>query len=119
MADDDLNYSNFSAGQIIFRRGDPPDFAYLVTSGSIEIIVETGGREEVIDTAGPGDVFGEMSLVENMPRSATARATEPTMCAAFSMDHVQERLGDGDVFTVGLLRLLIKRLRRATDRRAI
>ncbi len=118
MSDGDLNFSTFSAGQIIFRRGDPPDFAYLVTSGTIEIVVENGGREEVIDTAGPGDVFGEMSLVENLPRSASARATEATICAAFSMNEVQERLAGADVFTVGLLRLLIKRLRRSTDRRA-
>jgi CRP-like cAMP-binding protein len=118
MSDGNLNASTFSAGQIIFRRGDPPNYAYLVTSGAIEIVVENSGREEVIDTAGPGDVFGEMSLVENLPRSATARATEPTTCAAFSMNDVQGRLANADVFTVGLLRLLIKRLRRATDRRA-
>lgn len=92
MSDGELNYSTFRKGQVIFRRGDKPDFAYLVTSGAIEIVVESGGREEVIDTAGPGDVFGEMSLVENLPRSASARASEDTICAAFSMAHVQECL---------------------------
>ncbi|MSO64850.1 MAG: cyclic nucleotide-binding domain-containing protein [Alphaproteobacteria bacterium] len=114
MSDDELGYTTFAAGQIIFRRGDPPTYAYLVTTGG----VEHGGSEQVIDSAGPGDVFGEMSLVENLPRSATARATEDTVCATFSIGDVRKRLSEADVFTVGLLRLLIKRLRRATDRKA-
>jgi CRP-like cAMP-binding protein len=59
-------------------------------------------------------VFGEIALVFKNPRFATARAADDTICAVFSKDDINKRRAD--LFSVGLIRLLIKRLRETTGR---
>ncbi len=113
---DELEFSVFSEGTVVFRQNDAPDAAYLIKSGRVEIVVDRDGREHVIDAVGPGDVFGEMALVDDSPRSATARTVEDTICAVFSKDDINLKLASADLFTVGLIRLLIKRLRETTVR---
>jgi signal transduction histidine kinase len=67
----------FSAGQEIFREGAPGDGVYFVKSGLVEISAG-GGERHVFSRLGPGEVFGEMAVIEHRPRSATAAAAEPT-----------------------------------------
>ena len=114
--DDQLESSVFSQGTVIFSQGDAADSAYLIKSGSVEIVVDRDGTEHMVDKVGPGDVFGEMALVDDNPRSATARTADDTICAVFSKDHINTKLAGADLFTVGLIRLLIKRLRETTGR---
>ena len=61
-------FEPYAAGQIIFQGGDPGECMYCVKSGLVEIVA--GGR--VLETFEAGHVFGEMALVDNQPRSATA-----------------------------------------------
>jgi signal transduction histidine kinase len=67
----------FSAGQEIFHEGAPGDGVYFVKSGTVEI---SAGQTErrVFSRLGPGEIFGEMAIIEHRPRSATASAAEPT-----------------------------------------
>lgn len=67
------------AGEVLFRQGDPSDLVYVVRSGQIEILRETDSGEEHVVMIGPGDYFGELGPMLNLPRSATARATEATV----------------------------------------
>jgi len=64
----------FRANEIIFSEGDPPGALYIIQSGKVAI--STGGAEVRTHLAErkEGDVFGEMALVDNQPRSATATA---------------------------------------------
>lgn len=63
------------AGHAIFRDGDPGDSLYVVRSGTVEISVKTStGERLLLETAGPGDFFGELSLLDSGPRTATAEA---------------------------------------------
>ena len=73
------------AGEVLFRQGDPSDLVYVVRSGQIEILRETGSGEEHVVMIGPGDYFGELGPMLNLPRSATARATEPTVLSGSSV----------------------------------
>jgi CRP-like cAMP-binding protein len=114
--DDQLEFSVFSQGTVIFNQGDAAESAYLIKSGTVDIVVVRDGIENVVDQVGPGDVFGEMALVDNNPRSATARAADDTICAVFSKDDINQKLAGADLFSVGLIRLLIKRLRETTGR---
>ncbi len=114
--DDELEFSVFSDGTEIFRQGDAADAAYLIKSGRVKILVTRDGTDHAVDEVGPGDVFGEMALVDNNPRSATARAIDDTICAVFSKNEINLKLAGADLFTVGLIRLLIKRLRDTTSR---
>ena len=62
------------AGQIVFEEGDPPTSAYLVESGRIEILTVKDGVPMVLSVLGPGDLLGEMAVIDDAPRTATARA---------------------------------------------
>ena len=65
------------AGEYLFRQGDPGDEAYMVMSGEIEILVGAAGKERVLSVARRGDVIGEMALLSDEPRVASARVRTP------------------------------------------
>ncbi len=66
------------AGQRLFRQGQAGDAAFVVESGAVEIYTEGPGGEVVVATLGPGEVIGELSLLDGSPRSASARAQGDT-----------------------------------------
>ncbi len=71
---------NYKAGEIIFRQAYPSDVAYVIESGRVEIFKETEeGREEHVIFLGPGEMFGEYGVLDDAPRSASARAVEDTV----------------------------------------
>jgi uncharacterized membrane protein len=66
-------------GQIIFNAGELGDSMYIVWSGEVELFVkDTAGQKIVLTTAEPNDLFGELSMLDERPRSATAMALENT-----------------------------------------
>ena len=68
-----------NAGQIIFNAGELGDSLYIVRSGEVELFVkDTAGQKIVLTTAEPNDLFGELSMLDERPRSATAMALENT-----------------------------------------
>ena len=66
----------FSAGQTIIRQGEPGSRFYIVNTGQVEVIRQTGAEEKVLATLGPGKYFGEIALLEETLRTATVRAVE-------------------------------------------
>jgi uncharacterized membrane protein len=63
------------AGQTLFRAGDPGESLYLVRAGEVELSIDDNvGQKITLDTAGPGDFFGEIALLDSGPRTATAVA---------------------------------------------
>lgn len=64
----------YRAGDALFREGDPGDFACLILEGSFEVRRSVGGDSVVLGELGPGDLTGEMGVLENLPRSATVAA---------------------------------------------
>lgn len=67
-----------AAGQILFTQGEPSEHLYVVRSGRIRIVVTSPrGDELTLTVLGPGDSFGELSVIDGSPRSATAEALEP------------------------------------------
>src|SRR5437899_1747303 len=66
-------------GERIFAEGDVPDAMYLVAGGSVRIVREIEPVENVLGTIGAGEAFGEMGLLLDLPRNATAVADEPTV----------------------------------------
>lgn len=67
---------HFAAGQIIFRQDDVSDFAYIIRKGRVEISREEAGAVTPLAILKPGEMFGEYGLLDNAPRSATAKALE-------------------------------------------
>ena len=75
-----------ATGEYLFRQGDPSDLVYTVQSGQIEILRETAdGTDESITMIGVDGYFGELGPMLNLPRSASARATEPTVLSGASV----------------------------------
>jgi len=71
----------FEAGEIVFHEGDPGDRFYVVVRGQLDVIMTVPfGRERRLVTLNDGNYFGEIALLQEVPRTATVRARTPTMC---------------------------------------
>ncbi|MDX1437788.1 MAG: cyclic nucleotide-binding domain-containing protein, partial [Anaerolineales bacterium] len=73
-------------GELLFAEGDAGDRAYIIKSGELEIIKQSSGREVLLAVRRQGEVIGEMSLLEESPRSASVRARSKTILLAVSQD---------------------------------
>ena len=103
----------WDAGQEIVREGDSGVGMFIIRSGKVEIVQEHGGHPEKVRDLGPGDVFGEMALLDEFPRSATVRAVEPTTCLGITRWHFRGILESHPQIALKLLPVLTKRLRAA------
>jgi CRP-like cAMP-binding protein len=103
---------DFEAGQLIITQGTPGQAFYMILSGRVEIIRD--GRS--LGAYGPGDFFGEMSLLDNAPRSATIRALDPTRCMMLSSWDFKALIEKTPSIAVKLLEVLSRRLRVADER---
>ena len=66
----------YKKGEMIFKKDDPDDSLYLILDGAVRISIEIGGEKEVLTVLNRGFHFGEMALIDNVPRSATVEAVE-------------------------------------------
>jgi alkyl hydroperoxide reductase subunit AhpC/uncharacterized protein (DUF924 family)/CRP-like cAMP-binding protein len=105
----------FHAGDTIISEGEAGDTAFLITEGSVEVSVGKGAGAKSLGLLGPGDVFGEMSLIEPGPRSATVRAVGEVECFAADYDGFVGA-GAAPERAVELMRTLVRRLRRTNER---
>src|SRR4051794_30343970 len=68
----------FERGQVVFQRGDEADGLYVIISGEIRVVLEGAkGKEYILSVIGPGDVLGDLPLLDGMGRTATAIASTP------------------------------------------
>jgi CRP-like cAMP-binding protein len=100
----------FFAGQKIFNEGDSGDRAFLIQSGSVEIIK----NGVTLATLGPGELFGEMALIDDQPRMASAKAEADTSVVIISREAFREKLAKSDPFIRGLLNIFVRNIRRLT-----
>jgi len=88
-----MDVMKFKEGQVIIREGEAGDLFYVITEGRVEIIIrDADGSDVVLHEAGPGDFFGELSMLTSEPRSARVRATEPLTALALGRDDFFEFL---------------------------
>ena len=100
-----------AAGELIFSEGDAVDSAYLIEAGAVEIALVRDGIRQVLALLGPGEVFGEMGIIDNLPRSATATAAEDCRLVVVSAEQIQQVVARSDPFFAELMRKLVGRLR--------
>jgi len=100
-------------GDVLFNEGDPPDALYLVNRGRIAIAMSNpiDHRESVVALMEPGDLFGEMGMLDNGPRSAMARALEPSELIEVPFEPVREMFDADPRLLWNVARLLATRLR--------
>jgi EAL domain-containing protein (putative c-di-GMP-specific phosphodiesterase class I) len=100
-----------ASGELLFREGDPGHEAYLIESGAMEMFLERPEGARVLASLGPDDLFGEMALVGDQARSASARATAPTTLTAITHDMLADHLERASPLLRHLLRVTIARCR--------
>lgn len=116
MVDEPAPTLEFDSGETIFASGDPAYWAYLITEGTVEIVVERNGNSTVIDTLDVGEIFGEMALFDSAPRSATAVAKAKTKCLLVSKPVLEDQLEKASLLMRAMSGLLVKRLRKTTQK---
>ncbi len=105
-----------SRGDVLFAEGDPGDRLYVVTSGKVKLgRTSADGRENLLAVLGPGEMFGELSLFDPGPRTATATAITDTVLIALGHDDLQPWLTGRPEVAGQLLRALAQRLRRTNE----
>lgn len=100
---------HFEEGDDIFREGEPGDSLYLVIEGRVRI--HRGGNEVAL--LGARQVFGEMALLDADARSASSTAVSVLTCLRISSDDFNEILAEKGEISIGIIRVLSRRLRLA------
>lgn len=105
----------FMAGAPIVEIGEPGDCLYIVLDGTVQVVypVETGEFE--LARLGPGDFFGEMALLNDRPRSATVRATQPVRALALDKADFREIILESPRLALSLLQAMSQRIRSADE----
>jgi diguanylate cyclase len=101
------------AGSVLFKQGDSPTSAFLLESGSIEVTTEQGKLSRRLGVLGPGDLLGEMAVLDDSPRTATARALSDCVLMPIDRKQFAERLDSADPVVRALLLSQISRYRSA------
>ena len=105
----------FDGGQQIFKSGDPGDCAYLIEEGMVEILVPKQGEEHRIKLMGKGELFGEVSLIDYQPRTATVKAVERTVLVPIPRKLMEGLLEKCDPVLRHLLLVILERFRNRND----
>ena len=97
-------------GETIFREGEPGDTMYLIVSGSVGVSKGETHASRLIDTIGPGDFFGEMAIIADIPRSATVTALDPTDLIVIDRKQFLASLENQPEIAIAVIKTLILRL---------
>jgi CRP-like cAMP-binding protein len=110
-----LRHRHFRRNEVIFHQGDPGDALHVITSGSVKIVLPSPeGEEAIIATLREGDFFGELSLLDGEPRSATAVAVDVTETLTLPRAVFHELLDQHPELRDALFSALTRLLRRLT-----
>ncbi len=82
----------FPAGTLLFEEGALGEEAFIVEYGRVRVFKTVKGREVDIGEVGPGGIFGEMALIDDQPRMASAVAEEETACVVVGKQRLAEQL---------------------------
>lgn len=104
-------------GEVLFEEGDPGDAFYIVFDGAVEILKGRDDKEERLAIRRAGDAFGEMALLDDAPRSASARARERSQLMVITQEDF-EGLLEGDTLATRIMSALSKALRALNVRYA-
>jgi CRP/FNR family transcriptional regulator, cyclic AMP receptor protein len=115
-----MTIRRFDAGAMILRQGTSAVALYLLLDGRVEVSrePEEGGRSVTLATLLPGDIFGEMAVLDDDTRSSSIMALEPVRCALLSRWELLQELRRHPELAIELIRLLARRIRAMDERLA-
>ena len=106
---------NYKKGETIFHQGSHSDCAFIIGSGSAEILQETTEGEKVIGKLKENEIFGEMGLIDGQPRSASARALEDSVMYIITRDNFDILVDKNPKALLPILKVLTSRLRETLN----
>jgi len=113
MSDRVLERKTFQIGEKLFKEGEDGNLAFVLQSGEVEIVKNAGLDNEIIlATVGQGGIIGEMALLDNSNRMATARAKSGGAAIVITRQMFDAKMKKADPFLRGLLNILADHVRR-------
>ena len=112
-----IQHRTYPRRSFILRRGERTEALYIILAGRAKVVIDDGeGREVNLTTIGPSEFFGEMSLIDEKPRSASVEAVEVCEVLYLSRQAFMVCLKDNFDVAMLMLRSLVSRLRNANDK---
>jgi CRP/FNR family transcriptional regulator, cyclic AMP receptor protein len=107
---------SFRRGEVVFHKGDPGDTLYVIAQGQVKIVLPSdSGEEALLGVLDEGEFFGELSLIDEQPRSATIVATEQTETLVLRRDDFLKFVVSSPELAIDMLRVLSRRLRETDE----
>jgi diguanylate cyclase len=106
----------FQDGATLFQEGEAGDYAYYIEEGKIELISSFSGKDLLLATLGPGDMVGEMALLDNQARTATACVRGRTQVIRIHPSHLLDKLRHTDPLIALILKAVLHRFRDMRER---
>ena len=114
-----MKWQNYKPGEVIFQEGEESEAAFLIVSGEVRIVKGYGtAKPKDIAVVRAGEYIGEMGAIDDQPRSASAVADGPVVCAPVTPAEFMEMLRKNPDEAIDLLKILFERLRAASRRLA-
>lgn len=110
-----LDRQIFKEGDEIIMEGQEGLHVFVIEKGSVEVWKRINGEKQTITRLGPGRIFGEMSLIDNSPRSATVTALEQVVCLRVSKAKLDENLDKCPPFVRALIKILVNNIRASSS----
>jgi CRP/FNR family cyclic AMP-dependent transcriptional regulator len=111
-----MTCTHFAEGQVLFREGDPADSVFRVLSGTVDVLRELDGDPILLGTVRAGQFIGEMGVVENRRRNATARTASEVEVEILTPTEFIDHIAGSPRAARELIQRLSQRLREADDR---
>lgn len=106
----------WASGELVFQKGDAVDAMYILLSGKVGIALsDPDSAPEFIARLGPGECFGEMGILDDLPRSAAAHVLENSEALSLSRERLHGMLSAYPELGIGMLKALSRRVREAND----
>ncbi|MGI5064497.1 Crp/Fnr family transcriptional regulator [Treponema putidum] len=101
---------SFPKGSLIFAEFEPGSSFYLIQSGRVQLIKIINGFEKNLDILQPGEIFGEMAILDNSPRSASAIAYDDVMALEFNKENFEILMKGNPAIAMRLLKTFVRRI---------
>jgi CRP/FNR family cyclic AMP-dependent transcriptional regulator len=105
----DVNFQSFPAGTIIFDEGEMAEFLYVLEKGEVELIF----NGKVLETVYPGGIFGELGILDTMPRTGTAVAKTDCLAIPVNQEKFLGMVQKTPLFALHVMQAMSDRIRRS------
>ncbi len=100
----------YEPGQVIISEFEPGDCFYLIQAGQVQLVKTVNGSNKNLDILLPSEIFGEMAILDNTPRSATCVAVDKVKCLEFTKENFEQLITGNPQMALILLKLFCKRI---------